>query len=96
MGNVKMHTSRDTVGFNLLQRILNSKTKTIGHLPGHKLNFNGMPEGELDIDHLMASLRMEYRALIVSAGAIVVQAIMQAECEQLAGKPYARKTEIGR
>jgi transposase-like protein len=61
-----------------------------------KLSFNGIPEGEFDIDHLMASLRMEYRALTVSAGALVVEAIMQAECEQLAGKPYARKTEIDR
>lgn len=61
-----------------------------------KLSFNGMPEGEFDIDGLMASLRMEYRALTVSAGALVVQAIMNAECEQLAGKPYARKTEIDR
>jgi transposase-like protein len=39
---------------------------------------------------------MEYRALTVSAGALVVQAIMQAEVEQIAGKPYARKTEIDR
>jgi len=61
-----------------------------------KLSFNGIPEGAFDIDGLMASLRMEYRALAVSAGALVVQAIMNAECEQLAGKPYARKTEIDR
>jgi transposase-like protein len=39
---------------------------------------------------------MEYRALTVSAGALVVQAIMRAEVEQIAGKPYARKTEIDR
>ena len=61
-----------------------------------KLSFSGMPEGEFDIDGLMASLRMEYQALTVSAGALVVQAIMNAECEQLAGEPYARKTEIDR
>jgi hypothetical protein len=39
---------------------------------------------------------MEYRALTVSAGALVVQAIMRAEVEQIAGKPYARKTDIDR
>ena len=61
-----------------------------------KLSFSGMPEGEFDIDGLMASLRMEYQALTVSAGALIVQAIMKAECEQLAGKPYARKTDIDR
>ena len=61
-----------------------------------KLSLNGIPEGEFDIDNLMESLRMEYRALTVSAGALVVQAIMQAEVEQIAGKPYARKTEIDR
>jgi transposase-like protein len=61
-----------------------------------KLSLNGLPEGEFDIDNLMQSLRMEYRALTVSAGALVVQAIMQAEVEQIAGKPYARKTEIDR
>jgi len=61
-----------------------------------KLSFSGMPEGEFDIEGLMASLRMEYQALTVSAGALVVQAIMKAECEQLAGKPYARKTDIDR
>jgi transposase-like protein len=60
------------------------------------LSLNGIPEGEFDIDNLMESLRMEYRALTVSAGALVVQAIMQAEVEQIAGKPYARKTEIDR
>ena len=61
-----------------------------------KLRFNGMPDGEFDIDGLMASLKMEYRALTVSAGALVVQAIMNAECEQVAGKRYTRKTEIDR
>jgi transposase-like protein len=61
-----------------------------------KLSFNGMPEGEFDIDGLMASLRMEYQALTVSAGALIVQAIMKAECKQLAGKRYARKTDIDR
>lgn len=61
-----------------------------------KLSLNGIPEGEFDIDNLMESLRMEYRALTVSAGALVVQAIMQAEVEQIAGKSYARKTEIDR
>jgi transposase-like protein len=61
-----------------------------------KLSLNGIPEGEFDIDNLMESLRMEYRALTVSAGALVVQAIMRAEVEQIAGKPYARKTEIDR
>jgi transposase-like protein len=61
-----------------------------------KLSLNGLPEGEFDIDNLMQSLRMEYRALTVSAGALVVQAIMRAEVEQIAGKPYARKTEIDR
>jgi putative transposase len=61
-----------------------------------KLSLNGMPEGEFDIDNLMESLRMEYRALTVSAGALVVQAIMQAEVEHIAGKPYARKTDIDR
>jgi transposase-like protein len=61
-----------------------------------KLSLNGIPEGEFDIDNLMESLRMEYRALTVSAGALVVQAIMQAEVEQIAGKPYARKTDIDR
>jgi transposase-like protein len=57
---------------------------------------NGLPEGEFDIDNLMESLRMEYRALTVSAGAIVVEAIMQSEIEKIAGKPYARKTDIDR
>jgi len=61
-----------------------------------KLNFDGMPEGEFDIDHLMESLRIEYRALTLSAGAIVVEAIMRAESEQLAGKLYSRLTEIDR
>ena len=61
-----------------------------------KLNFNGMPEGEFDIDYLMASLKMEYRALTLSAGALVVEAIMRAESEKLAGKPYARNTEVDR
>jgi len=61
-----------------------------------KLSFNGMPEGEFDIDHVMESLKMEYRALTLSAGALVVQAIMQSECEQLAGKPYTHNTDIDR
>ena len=61
-----------------------------------KLSLNGLPEGEFDIDNLMESLRMEYRALTVSAGAIVVEAIMQSEVEKIAGKPYARKTDIDR
>ena len=61
-----------------------------------KLSLNGLPEGEFDIDNLMESLRMEYRALTVSAGAIVVEAIMQSEIEKIAGKPYARKTDIDR
>jgi len=61
-----------------------------------KLSLNGLGEGEFDIDNLMESLRMEYRALTVSAGALVVQAIMESEVEQIAGKPYARKTEIDR
>jgi len=61
-----------------------------------KLNFNGMPENEFDIDQLMESLRMEYRALTISAGALVVEAIMQAESDQLAGKSYSRNTEIDR
>lgn len=57
-----------------------------------KLSFNAMPEGEFDIDRLMGALQMEYRALTVSAGVLVVQAIMNAECEQLTGKPYERTT----
>ena len=61
-----------------------------------KMSLNGLPEGEFDIDNLMESLRMEYRALTVSAGAIVVEAIMQSEIEKIAGKPYARKTDIDR
>ena len=61
-----------------------------------KLSLNGLPEGEFDIDNLMESLRMEYRALTVSAGAIVVEAIMRSEVDKIAGKPYARKTDIDR
>jgi putative transposase len=61
-----------------------------------KMSLNGLPEGEFDIDTLMDCLRMEYRALTVSAGALVVQAIMEAEVEHIAGKPYTRKTEIDR
>jgi len=59
-----------------------------------KLGFNAILEGEFDIDHVMASLRMEFQAAIVRTGAIVVRAIM--EFEQPPGKPYAPKTEIDR
>lgn len=61
-----------------------------------KLSLNGIGEGEFDIDKLMESLRMEYRALTVSAGALVVQAIMESEVEQIAGKRYARQSDIDR
>lgn len=67
------------------------KKKVIKPTQQIKLSFNGMSEeGEFDIDNLMSSLRMEYRAFSVSAGALVVQAIMNAECEKLAGVRYRR------
>lgn len=61
-----------------------------------KLSFNGMSEGEFDIDTLMTSIGMEYRALSLRAGALVVQAIMNAECEKLAGARYSRGTSMDR
>jgi len=73
-----------------------SKQKLVKPNQQIKLNFDGMPEGEFDIDSLMESLRIEYRALTLSAGALVVEAIMQAECDKLAGGKYSHKTEIDR
>lgn len=73
-----------------------NKKKVIKPTQQIKLRFNGMSEGEFDIDTLMSSLQMEYRALTVSAGALVVQAIMNAECEKLAGARYSRGTTMDR
>lgn len=55
-----------------------------------KLSFNGKSEREFVIDTLMTSIEMEYRALSLSAGALVVQeAIMNSEYEKLDGARYS-------
>lgn len=72
------------------------KKKVVKPTQQIKLSFNGMSEGEFDIDTLMTSIGMEYRALSLSAGALVVQAIMNAECEKLAGARYSRGTSMDR
>ncbi len=61
-----------------------------------KLSINGMPEGGFDIEGLMNSLKVEIRSLAVSAGTVMIEAIMDSESEQLAGKRYSRKTDIDR
>jgi putative transposase len=61
-----------------------------------KLSINGMPDGEFDIEGLMNSLRVEIRSLAVSAGTVMIEAIMDSESEQLAGKRYSRKTDVDR
>ncbi|MCL4519198.1 MAG: transposase, partial [Thaumarchaeota archaeon] len=61
-----------------------------------KLSISGMPEGEFDIAGLMNSLKVEIRSLAVSAGTVMIEAIMDWESEQLAGKRYSRKTDLDR
>ncbi|HQT91345.1 MAG TPA: IS256 family transposase [Candidatus Kryptobacter bacterium] len=61
-----------------------------------KLSINGMPDGEFDIEGLMNSLKVEIRSLAVSAGTVMIEAIMNSESDQLAGKRYSRKTDIDR
>ena len=61
-----------------------------------KLSINGMPDGEFDIEGLMNSLRVEIRSLAVSAGTVIIEAIMNSESEHLAGKRYSRKTDVDR
>ncbi len=61
-----------------------------------KLSINGMPDGEFDIEGLMNSLKVEMRSLAVSAGTVMIEAIMDSESEQLAGKRYSRRTDIDR
>ena len=61
-----------------------------------KLSINGMPDGEFDMEGLMNSLRVEIRSLAVSAGAVMIKAILESECEQLAGRRYSRKTDTDR
>jgi len=61
-----------------------------------KLSINGMPDGEFDIEGLMNSLRVEIQSLAVSARTVMIEAIMDSESEQLAGKRYSRETEVDR
>jgi putative transposase len=44
----------------------------------------------------MNSLKVEIRSLAVSAGTVMIEAIMNSESDQLAGKRYSRKTDIDR
>jgi len=59
-----------------------------------KLSINGIPDGEFDIEGLMNSLRVEIRSLAVSAGTVMIEAIMDSEAEQMAGRRYSRKTDV--
>ena len=61
-----------------------------------KLSINGMPDGEFDIEGLMNSLKVEIRSLAVSAGTVMIEAIMNSECEQRAGERYSRRTDVDR
>gem|GEM_PF-6826755 len=55
-----------------------------------------MPDGEFDTEGLMNSLRVESRSLAVSAGTVMIEAIMDSEPEQMAGRRYSRKTDVDR
>ena len=72
------------------------KKKVARENNGIKLMINGIPDGEFDIEELMNSLRMELRSLAVTAGTLMVEAVMDSESEQLAGKRYSRKTDVDR
>ena len=72
------------------------KKKVVQQQDEIKLSISGMPEGEFDIEGLMNSLKVEIRSLAVSAGAVMIEAIMNSESEQLAGKRYSRKTDVNR
>jgi len=61
-----------------------------------KPSINGMLDGEFNIEGLMNSLRVETRSLAVSAGTVMMEAIMDSESEQLAGKRYSREMEVDR
>jgi len=61
-----------------------------------KPSINGMLDGEFNIEGLMNSLRVEIRSLAVSAGTVMMEAIMDSESEQLAGKRYSREMEVDR
>ncbi len=72
------------------------KKKVARENNGIKLMINGMPDGAFDMEGLMNSLRVEMRSLAVSAGTVMIEAIMESESEQLAGRRYSRKTDVDR
>jgi transposase-like protein len=75
-----------------------NKSKVIKGKKQIKLSFN-KKEGEFagfNIERVVEEIGLEYEALAVSAGKLVMQAIMESEIEELAGKRYARQTAIDR
>lgn len=73
-----------------------NKNKVAKQTKQIKLRLNGAEAKGFKIDEIIEEAGLEYRALAVSAGVLVMQAIMEAEVEHLAGKRYARDTEIDR
>lgn len=58
-----------------------------------KLTFNGIPQGEFNLDQLVEEVGLELKALATSAGVLIMERIMQEEKRTLLGKPYSRTTE---
>ena len=70
-----------------------NKKKVIKKEQQIKLTFNGIPEGEFNLDCLMEEIGLEVQALATSAGVLIMEQIMREEKTTLLGKPYNRTAE---
>lgn len=73
-----------------------NKNKVAKQAKQIKLVFHGADASGFNLEKIIEEVGLEYRALAVSAGTLVMQAIMEAEVEHLAGQRYTRKTDIDR
>jgi len=73
-----------------------NKNKVAKQTKQIKLSFNGGEGERFKIDEVIEEVGLQYRALAVSAGALVMQAIMEAERDYLSGHRYVHNTAIDR
>ena len=73
-----------------------SKNKVAKQPKQIKLSFNGGEAGRFNVDEVIEEVGLQYQALAVSAGVLVMQALMEAERDHLSGQRYAHHTAIDR
>jgi transposase-like protein len=73
-----------------------NKNKVAKQTKQIKLRFNIGEGDRFNIEEIIEEVGLQYQALAVSAGALVMQAIMEAERDHLSGQRYAHNTAIDR